>query len=507
MLRVDGRALSLPEALSSLLQGEVIPAEESSKPALTRPPRPAARPKSQSRATWLAEVLQERGGVVAAIPATAGAEGTTVALDELTAGGNSGFWVARLLKEKGLFEPGKPRCSAGRLVYQAVLLNRDFPSFFCDGDMFGLAIDATDALVDAGVSLTVVPRPYAAAGDKQVACCATELALHLVAAERGIAPAVFAAFFVDADSAKAYAGYTRAAQPVRSDAPVGNAAQPAAMAVVSQLQTFTLADLMEELRTEAMPARREHLRGVLEGACGDVFRCVKRLGRCEDGFAIVKLGLKPESVVFCPELQAGEEGWVLSGHGYNPIGDEFVDGRPRITDFATPFTFSVREASHSPDAAFLLHTLLLAAFTRAEYGAAVAGVLLDHLTQPGDPAGFVAAARALEARSTNVSAFLAALAANGNMREQPDVSKALSGVVSDLASIARTRVVGSDGALAGDPEAAPFNKLVCMLCGSSHADTRIFARDAAAEDDVETEHLRSLAQLQRESVHAVCARA
>lgn len=508
MLRIDGRALSLPEALSSVLNGEVLPAEESTKPALNRTLCPATRSKGLTRVAWLNEVLHEKGGVVAALPSIQGAPSTTVALDDLVAGGHAGFWVARFMKAHAMFSKEKTRCSGKRFVYQSVLLNKDVPSFLPDGDAFGLALEATDALVEAGLSVTLSPCPYADAGDKQVTSCATELALHLVAAEREIAPAVFAAFFVDAESARSYSSYTRAAQPVRSDAHVAvEAKPPKAMAIVSQVHTFTLGDLMHEFRTESLPARKQHLRNVLLGACKDVFTCVKKLGQCRDGFAIVKLNMTPNSVVFCPQLEAGEEGWILSGHGYMPVGDQFVDGKPKLVDFAMPFTFSVRESSHSEDALWLLHSMLLFAFTRAEYGPAAAEVLTDYALSEGDPVGFVASARAVESRSTNVSAFLAALAANGDMREQQDVSKALSGVVSDLDRIVRSRVVGSDGLLAGDPESAPFNKLVCMLCESSHADTRIFARDTADTDEVEVEHLRGLEQLQLEAILEIQASA
>tara|TARA_B110000046_G_scaffold167824_2_gene185761 strand:+ start:3419 stop:4489 length:1071 start_codon:yes stop_codon:yes gene_type:complete len=334
-----------------------------------------------------------------------------------------------------------------------------------------------------------------------------ELAMQFSAAERGIAPAVLACFFshspcmeVDSDDkAGQWDAYDRPKQKVDACALDNNEPRGIrSLMTINQISTFSLDDLMVEIRRAPVQSRRDHLVSVMKTVCKSVFKKIRQLSSVHKGYAMVKLNMTPASVVFCPELRANSEGnWTLDGSGYMPISDSYLDGVPFIVDYNSMFTTRVRESSHSFETAYAMACMVLVAFSRAQHGTAVSDVLWQHLTDDSDPSGFVESIRSISARSTNTSAFLACIAANADMRELPEVSKALSGVVSDMDVIVRESIVNSDGSMRRS-DTPVFTKLVSLVTGSSDVDTRIFSSPFEStalqgiDDQVEAENLSAL---------------
>ena len=141
-----------------------------------------------------------------------------------------------------------------------------------------------------------------------------------------------------------------------------------------------------------------------------------------------------------------------------------------------------------------MHCLLLVASTRATYGPLISSILWKHLLDKTDPSSFVEFAKAMQSKTTNAGAFLAALAANPEMRENAELSKALAEMVSEMDEVVRDGVLSPEGFLSMPPEKSMFAKLVALTKSSSCADTRLFQL-TDEPDDAEQVHLRALTEL------------
>ena len=100
--------------------------------------------------------------------------------------------------------------------------------------------------------------------------------------------------------------------------------------------------------------------------------------------------------------------------------------------------------------------------------------------------------KSMQSKQTNASAFLAGLAANSDMREKPDLSKAMAELVSDMDFAVRDGVVGSDGKLSASPDRQMFGKLVSIVSGAAFPDTRLFDTEGDESEDSEVAHVRAL---------------
>ena len=470
---------------------------------------------------WIESTLYADRGVIAALPATGSSPSRTVALDQRAASGHAEYWIVNMANNASMFNASKTSTSlsSNSVTYESITLHSKVPEFLPEGDVFGAAVADTDCLIDAGFKMQVRMDPYISSSEvvslrtdeRQLGACCTELALQFAAAERGIAPAVLACFFSQSDDLKAavdddgeikqkWLMYTTPKQTV--DGRLISPKEPTgirSMVTVNQISTFSLDDLMSAIRSAPVQSRKEHLVGVMKSMCGPIFQKIKEISSVHNGYGMVKLNMTPSSVVFCPDLKATDDGsWTLEGSGYMPISDSYIDGTPRIVDYNSMFTARVREAAHSFETSYAMGCMLLIAFSRAQHGASVADVLWQHLTAEDDPSGFVGAVRSIGSRSTNTSAFLACVVANTDMRELPEVSKALAGVVSDIDAIVRETIVNSDGSLRRGSDAPVFAKLVSLVTGSSDVDTRIFAPLSAGtggqdfDDDMEADDIRAL---------------
>ena len=452
-------------------------------------PSPLYKPKGVASSQWVNDMLQG-GAVLAALSDRS----PKLALSEHASCGSPGFWIDGLVVAASEFNEHKSHRShsPNRCHFEANAFFDSLPSFLPEGDAYGLKPSEIDAVIDAGVCVEIRRRPYgsservgSADPSKRAALCAKELATTLDAAHAGVAPTVFAAFYAEKDDRKPvqWRGSMGPGVPRKPVAPE----RVEALITVSQIHTFTLDSLMEAYVKAPVLSRREHLRGVLSGVCNPVFKKIKDLIAPPKELSMLKLNMTPASIVFCPRLLDEDGRWTVKGSGFMPVSRDFLDGEPLLTDFNAMLTSPVPGSAHSPEVSFVLHTLLLVAFTKARHGHEPAVVLWEHLMGDGDPSGFVHAAKCVSSKQVNASAFLANLVANSDMREDSDLSKAVADVVSDMDSLVRVGVFSGDGSFAQPPEKAVFTKLVGMVTGLTAPKTHIFEPLATKTGtDVET---------------------
>ena len=458
------------------------------------------KPACLTTSEWITNHVGTHQGVVSCIPNRA-----AVAISREIACGTPDYWVSNFVKNHEMFNVKKTRrpYSANRLVFESNTLSSGVPAFLPEGDAFGLHPADTDEFLDAGISVTLRKDPYASKHEpvkfedasKRALLCANELAYNMEMVERGLSPCIVAAFFMLAPKDE-QVKFDVGSQPL---AALSSSHRPttgdvAALVTVTQISTFSLADLMNAINSAPVKSKQEHLVSVLSGACQDLFACVRSMTQVHQRRAMVKLNLTPESVVFCPKLVASDERWNLEGVGFMPMSVDYLDGVPMITDFNAAFTTRIREESYSPETSYVMHCLLLVAFTRATQGPFVSTVLWKHLLSENDPSGFIKDAKAMQSKTTNAGAFLAVLAASPEMRENADVAKALAEVVSDMDEVVRRGVVSVDGTIGMPATRSMFSKLVSIVSASSCVDTKLF-EITDEPDDVEQMHLRVLREL------------
>lgn len=511
-------ASAVDDALSLLsVRDDEVTVEEEISPVQGEPIQrktignlfPATHNGKITRAEWIEKTLYRECGVISSFPKTKSREGATVALDQRAASGHARYWEVNLASSLNVFNSEKSTSTRlNSMSMEAVTLHTGVPNFFPEGEAFGVEFMDTDAYIDSGFKVEIREEPYGSkhetvvvkTKERQMSSCCSELALLFSAAERGIAPAVLSCFF--SDGGKYSLSWLHGPKSVVSADMVTprNFEQVPRLVTVSQLSTFTLNDVMWAIRSAPVLSQRDHLMGVLKDVCAPTIAKIKELSRISSGFGMVKLNMHPETVVFCPELVANSEhGWTLHGNGYMPISDAFVDGVPKLVDYNSLFTTRVRESSYSEETAFVMGCMLMLSFTRAVHGPVICDVLWKHLLAEGDQATFVGAIRAIESKSTNTSAFLACIAANSEMREQPEVAKAIAGVVSDMDRLVRSSIITTEGRLNED-DTPFFTKLVGLVTASSEVDTRILkgvTTDSAIEEETEREHRAAMENVKK----------
>ena len=537
MLPIPNKTLTLAETICSVVSGEVVPhlyeleasASECSVPrgpssdglkfSLRRKKRvrasplndtasvspvmtPSTKPPNTVSTQWILQHLDTKRGVMASVPVNS----TTIALSSSLACGHPQYWLHNFDSNSASFNEAKTRTChyANKLVFEANLLADGVPPFLPEGDVYGLKHDDMDPYLDAGICVEIRKQPYYSKHetvaflnyDKQLSLCAKELAFAFQMARKGVAPCIVAAFFTHASSGNAQDvewGETPNAYVPSSVQCVPQRDKVTSLVLVTQISTFSLDSLMEAINKAPVDSRKNHLVGVLSSACASVFALIGDLIVPQDGYSMVKLNVTPESVVFCPKLVASGKNWTLEGVGFMPVSNSYLDGVPKLVDFSSVFTTRVRESSFCFNTSFVLHCMLLVVFTHCKHGAYVSAILWNHLLAKGDPSGFVKAAKNMQSKSIHASAFLASLAADSDMRESPEVSKAVAELVSDMDCAVRDGVVGSDGYLSMKEDRPMFSKLVSIVYSCNEPDTCIFARNSSNYDcSVEMMHALAL---------------
>ena len=398
--------------------------------------RGQARPRSRSAAClpvvdFVRDACLRRGGVAAAMPSEAD---SIVQLDATLCHGRATYWICNLLalaRRGSMSVPVYRTLRADASVALHAVASKDGLAAFVPGsDAYGHWKTGVDAYMDAGFSVLVKHRPYAH-WHSPCDACAKEVAYLLMAATRGIAPCVLATFCVqhgdalDEDVQLVVSTGQCCSVPNQTAAP----AQPQSVAridtlvVVSQLCTFTLADLMQSPTARA----------VLPEALALTFTKLKQMCQLHLGYAMVKLNTTPESVVFCPSLKAaGDDEWVIEGIRYESQTLDTVDGLPMISNFHAALTSRVAASCHSLETSFVMHVLLLLAHAKACFGARVLRIAWDHLLAAGDPSGFVSAIDCIAADSKQATAFLDRVAESCDAAEHPGFHAAVVGTVADV---------------------------------------------------------------------------
>lgn len=533
MLQIERRTLTLPETVSSILNGQVVPdlyeidadvagpltgkpgvkamsyhakRRQRARPSPLAPSKstevdckPTARSSGMTASEWIAHNLDLNGGVMASVPMNK----TTVAISRSCACGHAQYWIQHLVDSSHLFNEDKTHRahSPNRIFFEANMLSDGVPAFLPEGDVYGLRASEMDPYVDAGLRVEIRKNPYATPDEsvhfdnpnKAMSLCVKELAFLFEQAARGVAPCVVAAFFTRGDFEKQFASDwgSLPLQKIPAALQEGKAmSDVTSLITISQISTFSLASLMDAIKHAPVESKRTHLKGVLAQACKPIFTAISNLIEPIDGHSMVKVNMTPESIVFCPNLVESGNTWTLEGIGFMPVSKDYLDGVPKITDFNAMLTTRVRESSFSYETSFVMHSLLLIAFSRAKHGAAVANVLWEHLLADADPSGFVKAARDMQSKPTNASAFLAYMAADSEMRESADVSKAMAELVSDMDNVVRDGVIGSGGNMPADKSV--FSKLVSVVTCSASPDTAVFSRNCEEGCDLEATHVRAL---------------
>lgn len=542
MLKIDKRVLSLPEALCSVLNGTFVPdlyevevvaaaprtswetgartvqykLKNNSQKKTDLPSATSISVKSHTKKpsevefeSWIKDRLQNNRGVIASIPGS-----TPVAFCSDAAFGNSHYWVSNLLSESEMFNKSKTHysCYNNKLVFEANMLGLEdaFPPFIPEGDAFGLEPADTDVFLDAGITVSICKNPYDCQDEpirfkdmsKRLSLCSRELAYTIDMASKGVAPCVIAAFFThecDGDKTRTNLGsFPMSTVPlhVEGDRP----ADVSSIVIVTQISTFSLYDLMNSIISAPVESDRNHKVGVLESACGSIFSTIRKLTTASDGHSITKLNMNPQSIVFCPDLVASEdEKWTLKGTEYMPVSEDYLDGVPKIFDFNSVFTKRVPQYCFNMETSFVMHSMLMVAFTKAHFGAFVSSILWKHLLSEEDPSGFVRDAKSMQSNPANAFAFLEDLASTDITLETPELFEAVTELVRDMEDCITTGVLVGDGSLSMPQERSMFTKLISLVSGSSLPDTRLFERNVEP-DEVEQLHLRALEAVKQSSV-------
>ena len=184
MLRFDKRVLSLPEAVCSVLNGEVVPQLYEIEASVAGPetkwedgarvmtyrmkrkqrPRgsplgpgrtattgqtPTTKPPNVVAVEWIQKHLNTDRGVMASVPV----EAKTVALSRSSACGHPSYWLENFMESADLFNENKTRRSHSnnRLVFEANMLAEGVPKFLPEGDAYDLKPADMDPYLDAGV--------------------------------------------------------------------------------------------------------------------------------------------------------------------------------------------------------------------------------------------------------------------------------------------------------------------------------------------------------------------
>jgi hypothetical protein len=159
-----------------------------------------------------------------------------------------------------------------------------------------------------------------------------------------------------------------------------------------------------------------------------------------------------------------------------PVSKDYLDGVPKMTDFNSMFSTRLEAQFASTELSFVMHCMILIGCTRALYAPPIADVLWDHLLSDGDPTGFVKSCKHIHSKPTNASSFLAHLAAQGEHRENPELSKAVSDLVSDMDGFVREGVLSEGGGFNHPQDKRFAHKLISIVTGLTRPDTTIFDR-------------------------------
>lgn len=494
------------------------------------------RPKSMPFADWISDSLGRCSGVVAALPRDVWPEASAefdaavnriVTLDPTRSCGRAWWWLLRLRQSKYMRETayGLDDLSS---VYHTDGVEASANAWLPSNDDYDVLVqrEAFDRITLAGFALSVRYVPPSVGEQPttldQLPLLQQRMLLELEAAATGTGPAIMATMLVH--SGARYSEYEPhlgdAKQELSDAATVATAGHICACVTVSQTHSFRLGDLLRHYNAVlGDPLRRPSLPAI-NGSIYELTAAVARKVRALANGRILKLNMTPDTVVFCPRLMVNVETGEFEAHGYGYAGMHTVKGVPFMWDFDPLFTKRVgaQNPDYDADCAYVAMMLVLLSSVRAQYGEAVARIMIHKVTgrapngaalpeteMPEDYAAIDIMAAGLASRS-KASLFCAVIRSTLPVfakEQEATLGASYASVAKDFADIVRSEVLrywdSSDEA--GFDRGRPvFQQLIQYLSSSSQADTTLFAQPATPS---EVAHERERAQLVEQRLDAV----
>jgi hypothetical protein len=325
--------------------------------------------------SWLVETLCEKRGVLAALPGSA-----VMAINPKATAGHGWWWIWAL--RRTLFSL---RDSYSPRQYETVYRVGGGPEkgfdWFPTGASYGLQSGVLDGFLHFG--LTTVVREFSPASREpplsaQVQFAAVAAYIALEAAALGVAPAVLAATLVfDRDN---YALVAENRSPsnavVNSDMIVSSkdSQRVVALVTVTQLHTFRFSDMLRAYESMGAEENVVLARATIQSAAVELSTKVRILAAAK----IIKLSMTPDTVVFCPVLEADGDNdeWELKGFSFRSRDFEVVPGKPFLRDFDPRLCKRMHgQMGYDANCAHLLMMTVMLASVRAKFPSAYAIVL------------------------------------------------------------------------------------------------------------------------------------
>lgn len=466
-------------------------------PCLQR--KPAGIPFS----SWIADVLNRCGGVMAALPRSAWPAGAVdyqstasriVRLDGGRVSGKAWWWLWQL-KGSEFMRDAAYRPNNYTHVYHTDGLEADANAWLptsssCDVLMSG---EGFDRISLAGFAVTVRYMPHGGGLMDKLPELQQRLLLELEAAAMETAPAILATTLAhDGAQYERFANRATHAdeQAGDNDRPTGNVV---ASVTVTQTHSFRLHDLLASYnRVLGDPLLRPTLPAV-DGSLYEATAAIARKVRVLADHRILKLNVLPSTVLFCPQLVENEETGELQAQGYGYEGMQTVRGVPYMSDFDPLCTKRVTSQSedYDPDCAYIAMMLVLLSAARAQYGELATKVMINKLTGrkvdgralPDDevPEGFdkldlMKCGERSRAKASVFCAVLRSVLPVFAKDHEPTLGASYAELAADFVDIVRSEVLrkwGGEGA-GFSPDRPVFASLIKYLSDSSHAETTLF---------------------------------
>ena len=383
--------------------------------------------------SWLVETLGDRRGVLAALPGS-----QVMAINPKAAAGSAWWWIWSL--KRTLFsrrDSYSPR--ALETVYRVGGGPERGFNWFPAGASYGLSPGILDGYLHFGLTVTVrefAPSAREPALPAQVQLGAVAAYLALEAATIGAGPAVLAATlaFDRDDYASAAEHLLPSDAAVTSEMSVASkeSQRVVALVTVTQLHTFRL---QEMLRAYAGMGAEENVvlaRATVQAAVVEVFEKAKLLATSK----ILKLSMTPDTVVFCPVLEAAGDAyeWELKGFGFRARDFDVVPGKPFLWDFDPRLCKRMQgQAGYDANSAHVLMVTVLLASIRARVPGAYT-VVLDAVLTPEFRAAWAAAKEKLDP----FSATFTAVFQHARVEREPLGRSMLSETLDDFGHLLRS---------------------------------------------------------------------
>lgn len=408
----------------------------------------------------LVETLGEKRGVMAALPVS-----SVMAIDPKACAGHAWWWLWAL--KRTLFSR---RDSYSPRALETVYRVGGGPvrgfNWFPAGASYGLSPGVLDAYLHFGLTVTVrefAPSARYPALHAQVQLEAEVAYMALKSATIGVGPAVLAATLVF-DRDDYWAANDRllpSDAAVTSDMSVASkeSQRVVALVTVTQLHTFRLQEMLHAFEGIGGDENMAHARATIQAAVVEICDKTKLLATN----SILKLSMTPDTVIFCPVLEAaGDDDWDLKGFGFRARDVDVVPGKPFLWDFDPRLCKRMQEQSgYDANSAHVLMVTVLLASIRARVPGAYS-VVLEAVTTP---AFATAWASALE-NSDSFSATFTAVFQHSRVEREPLSRLMFSETLDDFTHLLRSGHGTLSSLVSEDGSRPIYQQLLMHLMGT-----------------------------------------